>query len=76
MPNIDVKIEDGWLKIYINGVLHHRIKTIDIVAIETWIYDDRYFIEYFVKYKTRSIFCEYNSREKWQHIIEKIDKLI
>lgn len=63
------------LKIYIDGTLHLSLKTRDIVAIQSWISENEYCIEF-----SYSSGCQvrsaYSSKEKWTEVLKIVDKNI
>ncbi len=72
---IKFKITDVCFKIYLEGLLHFLININDVIAVQSWIDDDRklFIIEYKLTEGNGDITCEYRSEEIWKTILKKID---
>ena len=74
MPvKIELKVECGAAKIYINGLLHLMIYPERINAIQSWRQDGAYFIEYSFK-EGQPIVTEY-AIEEWKIVLGLLDTL-
>lgn len=76
IPKIEGKIEDGYIKIYINDLLHLSIKVSEYIGIQSWIYPGSttpYNIEYYTK--SKKILTQYDSIEKWKTILTFINSI-
>lgn len=58
----------GFLKIFINEILHIAIKQVDIMGVQSWKEGSGYYVIRFYT-KNRKITCEYDDIEKWSKIL-------
>lgn len=72
---IECKRTLKYLKIYIEGILHVNIPLEEYNGLQSWLEGDNtymYYIEYYLK-SGGSILCEYEDREIWENILNKVD---
>lgn len=64
-----------FLKLYINNVLHIGVKYADIVGLHSYIYgNEGYYINIITKDQT--IELNYSTKEKWEKILELLNKAL
>ncbi len=62
-----------YLKIYLFGLLHVCIKSDHFVGFQSWVMGtDVWGIEYYTT--TGMVYCEYDSAEKWQAILNALNE--
>lgn len=69
---ITLKIEFGVLKIFFGESLHLYLNKDKLLGIQSWIYDEKYLIEYTLIGNT--IESEYNDIEKWKYILKLLNE--
>lgn len=71
--NIEMKVQCGAAKIYINGLLHVLFYPKDIESVQAWRQDESYFIEYYFK-RGGKLKSEY-AYEPWKIVLGLLDEL-
>lgn len=70
--NVEVQFGYYTIRIRIDGVLHLLLLRSEFLGFQAWKDNDtQYCIEYVMK--GGSMQCEYDTREKWQAILAKLD---
>lgn len=72
VSEVSIKVKWCSIKIYINNILHLEILKNEIVAVQSWVNDGKYIIEYSLT--NRDIKTEYYSRETWESILTQWDQ--
>ena len=74
--NYTLLLSHKQIKIYINSILHLAIKTDELIGIQSWVkgfdINKKYIIEFTTK--TTTIESEYDYQEKWEAILNLLDK--
>ena len=71
-----IKIKDGCVKIYVNGLIHVCMKHDEIVGFESWIMgndENNFVIEYYLKSGVE-IHTNYSERHRWIAILKLLDE--
>lgn len=63
-----ITTKGGFLKIFINGILHIAIEQNKLIGVQSWKMGSGFYIIRFYT-PTRKITCEYDSYEKWEKIL-------
>lgn len=69
---ISIKVEFGVIKIFFDDVLHLRFNKDKLLGFQSWVYDEKFIIEYYLV--GGSIETEYNNKEKWKKILKLLDE--
>lgn len=69
--NYRAETKHGWLKIYINDLLHVAVKIKDLSGVQSYFRGEEWFCIEF--YTEKIILCEYNSKEKWIAVLKLIE---
>lgn len=71
---IKVKLTYYAFEIFIDNILHLRIKREEIETIQSWTNGNIYYIQYSLK-SGKDIITEYSSKECWKFILDSITKI-
>lgn len=71
--NIAVIRKKGYVKIYIDNLLHVSILSGDIIGFQSYLEGHTHCIKYYLRNDTK-ILCEYEDRKLWEAILNEIDK--
>lgn len=74
MAEVAVSLRNRSILVKINGSLHLRIQTADLLLIHSWHYDTNYFIEFTFR-STTPVLVEHDSREIWLEILAGLEKV-
>lgn len=70
---VEIKFEFNLMKIYFNDSLFLFLKRDELIGIHSWKDGtSKYCIEFCMK--TTSILTEYDKKEKWENILQELDK--
>jgi hypothetical protein len=72
-----VTLQDGALKIYINGLIHMSLKQEELIGFKSWFENSRAKRQYYIEYSLResTMLLEYNCFERWKFLLTELDKL-
>lgn len=72
----EVSVTFDALVIKAGGVLHLHLQRSKLIGVHSWIMGERkqFFIEYTLT--GGAIVCDYDSREKWQSILDQLERLL
>lgn len=72
----NINIEENSVRIYINNILHLKLKQDELIGIQSWMFgygkSRKYHIE--LTTKTQTIELVYNLEDKWKSILDLLDK--
>lgn len=71
----NLTFQNGYIKIYINDLLHVYFKSSNLVHIQTWVADSKFAIEYTFR-EGENLFSEYDEIDKWKEVIKLLDKIL
>lgn len=74
MAEISVSLKNRCIFVKINGALHLRIQTADLLIVHSWHYDDNYFIEFTMR-GADPVVIEHDKREIWLAILAGLEKV-
>lgn len=75
MAKYSINVEDGLIRIYITGLVHLMLKKKELIGFMAWMIGDespKYRIEFYLK--SRVVFTEYDTPEKWKEILRLLDR--
>jgi len=68
------KIENNYLKIFIDDTLHLAVDTTKLRGIQAWLYtEDFLYIQYYLS--DTKIKCEYNSPKIWKEVLTELQNI-
>lgn len=75
VPQIDVRVEYDALRIFF-GVMHLHLIRSKLLGVQAWMRapEGKFVIEYTVDGGT--VTCDYDSREKWEAILDDLAKVL
>ena len=68
-----VKVNDGTVKVYVNGILHVSIKRDVLISVQSWEVDGVYYIQY--QTTSGGIMTDYDTADKWLAILKELDSV-
>ena len=76
MGNVSIKINNGFIRIYIDGILHFCIKREEFLGFQSWLIGEGENRMYIIEYYTKSgeILTEYDNKKLWSKILGLLDK--
>jgi hypothetical protein len=72
--SVEVTCKNGWLKIYLCGLLHLALRQKDLIGVQSWMNDGMYLIEYTTT--DQEVLTEYDDRQKWEALLHKLDDVL
>lgn len=70
--NIEVRVENGHLRIVLDGILHFSLKLLGVFAVESYDVEGKYFIKYYTS--EGNIETWYLNRGVWEEILRQLKK--
>lgn len=70
-------VRDGYVKVYLDGLLHLAVREGAIIAVQSWLEDDGAARKYCIEYTTptTAVLSEYEDREVWASILVFLDTI-